>query len=767
MIEQISSRLIEYRKLFFALSILSLFLALAGFQNFKFDGSARGFFKEDYGPYMALEALEEKYGKESRAFIMLETQQADVFNRADLALFEQMTLDAELLPYIVRVESITNFSHTYSEDDDMYVENLVEQADSLSDQQLAKIKQVALSDISLVNRLVSPNGKYVALSLEFNIGKENQQEKEFELVEQIYQWVDELESANPDINIYVTGDIVSTYNNAWIVIHDVSIMIPSMFALMFVVLGVIMRTVAGVMTAVLISFVAMLTGMGLGAWFGITFTMMTMNAVMIIITVTIAHCIHILNHFFHAYREPAASKQQALLESLHINYIPVTLTSLTTALGFLTLNTSDLPPTAGLGNVSALGVLASWTFSLTMLPALVMWLPIKKPVYSESKLENLMQFLASWVIKRRNMLLLSTMICAIGMGYAAAQNQINDRFSDAIKKPHKFRTHNEKIDQHFGGLYNYHYELPAKGENGITDIEYLQKVEAFTEWLRQQPEIKGVYSFVDVIKRLNKSMHGDDPAYYRLPESSELAAQYLLLYELSLPPGVDLNNQVLLDKSATRVSTTTAAADTNKIFEMQQRVNDWQAANLPAYMRKEGASMAVMWSKLSYDSFVKTLQGSFIALIAISFIMILVLKSFRYGFISLVPNVIPAVMGFGFWALYDGELTMGLTSVVIITMGIVVDDTVHFLSKYKFAKDNLQANTEQAIRYSFKYVGTALWTTTFVLVAGFSLLVLSKAVSNVELGILTSSIIFSALLLDFFLLPPLLLLLDKHKKASV
>ena len=764
MVDSLSTFLLKYRVALFLVSIVIIFASIAGMQHFKFDGSARAFFEKDYEPYLALEDIEEKYGKESRIFLMLASNDGSVFDRSFLALQEQMTEQAKLLPYVVRVDSLANFLYTYSEEDDLYVEPLAEGVESFDDEQLARVKAVASTEISLVDRLVKADGTYAALAMEFNIGKEGQQEKEILLAQDVYDWIAALEQEHPNLQVYATGDIISTYNNGMIILEDVTVMIPLMFAIMFVVLGFIMRTVSGVIIALVIAMSAMLAGMGLGSWFGITYSMMTMNAVMIIITVTIAHCIHLLNHFFHTYKEANVTKYDAIYDSLRVNYVPVTITSLTTALGFLTLNTSDLPPAAGLGNVSALGVLCSWIFSLTMLPAFVMWLPFKKPKFEETKLDRFMQFLATWVIRYKSMLLVLTVISTVLMSYAASHNVINDRFSEAIKEPHKFRMHNQKIDEVFGGLYNYNFELHAKEAGGITEVEYLEHLDKFTEWLRSQDDVKNVYSFIDVIKRLNKSMHGDDPAYYRVPENKELAAQYLLLYELSLPAGVDLNNQILLDKSATRVMMTTASADTAKIFELQERVSAWQADNLPEYMREEGASMAIMWSKLSYDSFITTLQGSFLALIVISFVMIIVLRSLRYGLISLIPNVLPAVMGFGLWALYNGELTMGLTSVVIITMGIVVDDTVHFLSKYKYAKDHLQSNTEQAIRYAFKYVGTALWTTSIVLVAGFSLLMKSQAASNADLGFLTSAIIISALLLDFFLLPPLLLLLDKTRR---
>jgi hypothetical protein len=173
--------------------------------------------------------------------------------------------------------------------------------------------------------------------------------------------------------------------------------------------------------------------------------------------------------------------------------------------------------------------------------------------------------------------------------------------------------------------------------------------------------------------------------------------------------------------------------------------------------------MSVTWAHLSTDSLKHSMQGAVIALVLISCILLLVLRSAKYGLISLLPNLMPAAIGFGVWYLVSGEIGLGLTCVVIITIGIVVDDTVHFLSKYQQARKQFNGDTEAAIRYTFKHVGSALFITTLVLMSGFMVLTLSKIIGNSSLGWVTTIILFSALLLDLLLLPALLLCLDRKK----
>ena len=757
--ERLSGQLLRHRWLLLLLSLVLVAFAVGGFSRFTFNASVKAFFADDYPYFDDFEAMESRYGTDSRIFFMIEPVDGDVFQPQVLAFIEQLTAEAWQLDHSIRVDSLANFQHSRSVDDDMYVNALVEQAGTLDEQALAYVREVALGDPALVDRLVTADGRYAAMVVNFAIDGKHQHEYEFALAEKVYDWVERLEQQNPFVRIYVTGDIISNYNNGQILQGDLLRMVPLMFALMFVLLGLLLRTLSGVIVCYVIAILAMLAGMGLSSWLGITFSMMSMNAVMITITVTMAHCVHILGHFLHMYRKQ--DKRTALADSLHVNFLPVTITSFTTALGFVTLNFGDMPPAAALGNSASVGVLMSWLFSLTVLPALVMLLPFRKPQGESGLIESWMLRYAGWIIRHTRLVLVLTAVYAVLMTVLALQNTVNDRFSEMIKEPHPFRSDNAMIDRHFGGLYNMNFDVAAERPGGITQVDYLTHLDKMTGWLREQPEINSVFSFVDVIKRLNKSMHGDDPAFYAIPDSDELAAQLLLLYEMSLPFGQDLTNQISMDKSASRLMITTASLDTHETLALQQKIIAWQQSNLPSYMRDDGASLSIMWSHLGIDALVSSVEGSFIALLVISLVMITVLRSFRYGLLSLVPNVLPAVIGLGVWALINGEMGMGLMSVIIITIGIVVDDTVHFLTKYQYARTRFAHDTEQAIRYAFRHVGTAICITTAVLATGFALLVLSDMTSNSDFGLLTTIILLAALALDFFLLPALLLWLDK------
>ena len=260
-------------------------------------------------------------------------------------------------------------------------------------------------------------------------------------------------------------------------------------------------------------------------------------------------------------------------------------------------------------------------------------------------------------------------------------------------------------------------------------------------------------------------MHADDDSYYRIPEERELAAQYLLMYEMSLPYGLDLNNQINVDKSATRLTATLETLSTTQVMAFEEKVEQWMIENTPDLVTA-GASPTIMFSHIARRNIVSMLGGTTLALILISGILMVSLRSVKFGVLSLIPNLVPAGVAFGVWALFVGQVGLAVSVVAAMTLGIVVDDTIHFLSKYLRARRERGMNTEDAIRYAFNTVGVALFITTVILTAGFLIIAQSNFLLNAHMGLLTAITICIALFIDFLLLPPLLMLVDRDRDSG-
>ncbi len=177
-----------------------------------------------------------------------------------------------------------------------------------------------------------------------------------------------------------------------------------------------------------------------------------------------------------------------------------------------------------------------------------------------------------------------------------------------------------------------------------------------------------------------------------------------------------------------------------------------------------GASPAIMFSHISERNINSMLGGTLIGIFVIALILIIALRDLRIGLFSLIPNLLPAGLAFGLWGLMVGQVNMAVSIVASMSLGIVVDDTIHFLSKYLRARRQLGKNAEEAIIYAFHNVGTALVVTTIILVAGFMVLAQSSFQVNSSMALMTAAAILLALIADFLLLPPMLLWLDEHRK---
>ena len=343
------------------------------------------------------------------------------------------------------------------------------------------------------------------------------------------------------------------------------------------------------------------------------------------------------------------------------------------------------------------------------------------------------------------------------------QNKLNDEFVKFFDTTLQFRTDSDFASDHLTGFMVIEHSIGSGEDGGIAEPEYLAKLDSLAEFYKTLPNVVHVNHFGLVMKKLNMNMHGDDSAFYRIPEERDLATQYTLLYEMSLPYGLDLNNMISIDKSSTRMTVTCKNIPSAELIALSEQGEKWLIDHAPKEMFAAASSPALMFSHLSKRQVLSMINGAGIALVLITLCMIIALGSIKYGLISVIPNMVPMVLGFGAWALLVGELGMAQSSIVGMTLGIVVDDTVHFLNKYLRARRERGLSPEDSVRYAFTTVGRALFITTVVLVAGFLVLTTSHFKLNSDLAQLAALTIAFALIADFLLLPAILLALDKSK----
>ena len=748
---------IRLRWLAIAATLVIVAVLASGGRFLVFTNDYQVFFGDSNPQLAAFEELQETYTKNDNVLIMVEPKDRNVFSPDTLQAVIDLTEQAWQTPYSSRVDSLTNFQYTYAEDDDLIVEDLIEDVDALDADMLQRIKEIALAQPLLVNRLLSPQAHVTGVNITFQLPNIDPAQEPIDIDNHLQKVFAEIEASYPDIKLFKTGVVVMNKAFPDALMKDMSTLIPAAFTVILLGFLLFTRNIWGTLGSLAVMVMSIMAAMGTAGWMGIALTPPSASAPTLILTLAVADCVHFLVTFFQEMQR-GRDKISAIKESVRLNFNPIFLTSLTTAIGFLSMNFSDSPPFHDLGTITAIGVVYAFFLSVFFLPALMAVLPIKIKPKAAGKSSS-MDTLASFVIRQKKALLVFVGIVMIGLIAMIPKNELNDVFVNYFDTTIPFRTDTDHISENLTGMYFVDYSLDSKDASGINKPDYIAQMESFEQWLQQQPEVKHVNALSETYRRLNRNMHADDDSFYKIPEQQDLAAQYLLMYEMSLPYGLDLNNQINVDKSASRMSVTLETLSTKQVVAFEERVTQWMQENTPG-LETMGSSPTIMFSHIAKRNIVSMLTGTTIALILISLILMVSLRSIKFGFLSLIPNLVPAGMAFGVWAVFVGEVGLAVSVVAAMTLGIVVDDTIHFLSKYLRARRERGMNAEDAIRYAFNTVGVALFITTVILTAGFMIIAQSNFSLNSDMGLLTAITICIALLVDFLFLPPLLMLLD-------
>ncbi|HIF5999675.1 TPA: efflux RND transporter permease subunit [Vibrio parahaemolyticus] len=748
----------KYSLLVLLATIFLIIVATIGGKNLYFRGDYDIFFDGTNKQLLAFDEIQTTFAKTDNLAIVIAPEDGDIFTPQTLSLIQKITVDAWQVPYSSRVDSIANYQHTEAFDDDLLVEDLLYSEYELTPERISKVKSIALSEPVLKRALVSEKGDVTVVNITVQLPEMDKTAEVEEVVSSINAMIDRYQRAYPDVTFHKAGIIAMNHAFMTAAQDDSSTLVPTMLVVILVFLTIMLRSILSVIATLIVIIGSVMATMGISGWAGMFLSTATVNVPTLIMTLAVADCVHVIATMRQSMKN-GFTKVQSIERSIALNFVPILITSVTTAIGFLMMNMSDSPVLRDFGNLSALGVMVACFLSVTLLPALLKLLPIHVKMETSQDQKHVMDRLGDFVVSQRRALLPLSVVVIVVCASLIPLNKVNDESVEYFGQRNEFRQAADFMEERISGMTNISIAIKTNESQGIAAPDFLNTIGEFSSWLRDQPETDHVATLADVYKRLNKNMHGDDEAYYSLPQERELAAQYLLLYEMSLPYGLDLNNQINVDKSSIKMVLTVANLGSVELVDLENRIYQWFAEHAPQY-QVVASSPSLMFAHIGETNMASMLSTLPITLVLISALLIFALRSVRLGLISLMPNIAPAVIGFGLWALISGEINLGLSVVVTLTLGIVVDDAVHFLSKYQRARREGQT-AEQAVRYAFHTVGRALWITTVVLVAGFSVLAMSSFRLNADMGQLSAIVIFIALVVDFLFLPTLLMLFDK------
>lgn len=757
-----ASAVVNRPKLTIFLSLLFSMAFFTGLYGFKFSASPREYQGLDHPMIQELIAMEEEYSRANTILVVFRAEDGSIFTPRTLETIKNFTDAAWQLPYAQRVDSITNFQYSDADGDDLIVADLVANPAAATAEELAKIRDVALSEPRLLGYLVSADGKTVAVNINFNTDLDDT--VAIQTIEaEVDKLIGEALAESPQLKSYKSGYIAVGLGWLHALQFDLQYLFSSAFVIVFIGLYLFFRSLSASITVLGLGVVSMVASAGVVGFAEVNLQPPNAIGFLLILILALADSIHVVKTVRRLLAE-GREKKEAIIDSVTFNFVPIIITSVTTAIGFLSFLGSEFAGFRVMGVYITFGVMLACVLSLTLLPAALVYCPLK-PAMARNAPVNV-NGVADWVFKLRWVFIILTVPAIVASTFIIADTPLDDNVIHYMQKNQQFRKDMIVIEENLTGSIEIMIELDSGEEQGVSDPAFMREVARFTDWLRAQPEIRYVSSYTDTMKRLNQNMHGDDADAYRLPDDKELAAQYLLLYELSLPYGLDLTNQINLDKSGTRVMMTVNDIPGSDLLAVSNRIKGWLKENAPHIKTTEPGGQIMTTTIMSLDTVSSMFWAALSSLGVICLILLFTFRAVLPGVLCAIMVISPLAVTFGVWSLAVGFFDAAATIALCMVVGIVVDNAVHFIDKFQVATRDKGMSPRDAVRYTFNTVSSALITNTLVLSGAYSMLFFSAFKTNSTMGMLTVLSLMLGLIGTFTLLPSLLILRDKEEKKG-
>ncbi len=756
------SKFIINNRIVFIFSCLVLVLILGrGITSVVFDPDMERFFPKGHPATSLSYEIDETFIRTDNLVIAINAKNNSIFTKKTLSLIESLTEKSWTVPYSIRVDSLTNYSYVRSVDDDLLVEPFIENAVSLEDSFIKQREKIVEEEEIIFGSLISKDKKTTVISIIVDPPNPDANIKLIDTVEYMLEYVDEAKSNHPELDIRVLGTPYQEYISPKMVLSEMPIVMPSMLLLILVSVFFLLRSVFAVLATILVIVLSLIATFGSVGYIGNALNQMVITIPILIITLALADCVHLFSIFFQQ-RVKGHSSKDSMIRSLELNLQPLFLTTLTTCIGFLSFNVLDVPPLQDLGNFVSIGIAMAFIFTIFFAAPLFSFFEIKAPKSVNQQI-NLSRKIAKFSLKNSKTLLWSVPLASLLLICLIPLNVLDENPTQMYDEGFtSFSADTLWLDEMLGVTFPVSFK--ANSNNGsVSEPEFLKKIDNFVKWLETQDEVNHVTSLAHTMKNLNKSMHGDDPEWETIPESEELSSQYLFFYEMSLPMGLDLNSSISQDRASTKISANLDDMSGKEFLKFDKKVRAHIQENNLTEIISPAAGFRVVFSHISMVIVNSLLFGVFLGLLSITLLLGLFFRSIPFGVLSAFPNVLPIAAAFGIWALYDGQVGFMVAVGMGSTLGIIVDFTVHLLSKYDLARREMSQSPEEAVVFAFESVGFALIVMTIVISLGFLVLNLVNFMPLHDFARFSTISFVMALIIDFLLFPNLLVKFDKRK----
>ena len=760
--ETCAEKIIQYRYLSILFCLILLVTSFRGVGGIAFSPDTEQFFPEDYPIAENHLQIEDTFYSSDSVIIALGVDEGTVFEPRILNLIEEITNKAWSTPYSIRVDSLSNFSFVRAEGDDLIVEPFIEESLEWNQEKINERSALIEKEEQAYGTILSKDKKTTFINISIDAPKDDVEKEYAESMEHIFSFIDPLIENYPEADIRYAGIVFVEYLSPLIIKAEMPILIPTLLFVLLLSLFILLRNVVAVIGSLTVIVFSVITSVGILGHFNTTVSQPFLMVVIVVATLAVADCVHLFNVYFQSKLEKSA--KHSIIKSLQLNLEPLLLTSLTTSIGFLCLNLAPIPALRVVANGIVIGVIAAFIFSIFFLAPLMSFFNVK----ASSQIENqtkLSRRVGQFSLKNRKKILWLVPLFSIFFMSFIPLNETKDNPMEFYSDRFTSVTEDTKwLAKRLGGTFLVTYEYVS--EDLISDPEYLRQLDDLTSWLEKQDEVLSVNSLSKVIKNLNRTLNGDDESWYVIPEDSELIAQYLFFYEMSLPFGLDLTSTINQERTSTKITVSLKEIDSKAFIKFYDKVENYANLSIVSGNLSEGGGTRSVMSFMGMILAEQLLYALIIGFVVITLTIALFYRSLSTGLITAIPNVLPIGVAFGIWGIFSSNVSMLVSLGIGCTLGIVVDFSVHFLSKYLHARRDLGLTAEESILYAFETVGFPLTIMTVSLCLGFAVLLLASFMPLRGFAGITMVSFVAALIIDLLLFPAILIAWDGKKKYN-
>ena len=760
--ETFAEKIIQYRYLSILFCLVLLIASFRGVGGIAFSPDMEQFFPEDYPISENHAHIEDTFYSSDSVIIAIGVDEGTVFNPRILNLIEEITDKAWSTPHSIRVDSLSNFSFVRAEIDDLVVEPFIEESLEWDQKKINERSALIEKEEQAYGTILSKDKKTTFINISIDAPRDDVEKEYAESMEHIFAFMDPLKKEYPEADMRYAGIVYIEYLSPLIVKAEMPVLIPTLLFVILLSLFILLRNVVAVIGSLVVIIFSVMTAVGILGHFNTTVSQPFLMVPILVATLAVADCVHLFNVYFQNKLEKNA--KDSIIKSLQLNLEPLLLTSLTTSIGFLCLNLAPIPALRVVANGIVIGVIAAFVFSIFFLAPLMSFFNVK----ASSQIENqtkLSKKVGQFSLKNRKKIIwLVPLFSAFLMSFIPL-NETKDNPMEFYSERFTSVAEDTKwLAKRLGGTFLVTYEYVS--EDLVSDPEYLRQLDEFTTWLENQDEVLSVNSLSKIVKNLNRTLNGNDQSWYVIPEDSELIAQYLFFYEMSLPFGLDLTSTINQERTSTKVTVSLKEIDSKAFIEFYDRVDDYASLSIVSGNLSGGGGTRSVMAFMGMLLAEQLMYALIIGFIVITLAIALFYKSLSAGLITAIPNILPIGVAFGIWGIFSSNVSMLVSLGIGCTLGIVVDFSVHFLSKYLYARRSLSLSAEESVLYAFETVGFPLTIMTVSLCMGFAVLFLASFMPLRGFAGITMISFVAALIIDLLLFPAVLIAWDGKKKYN-